>query len=147
MIIAEIGDFNRFDSLIKSWLMPDYLLLHTSQDNLMAHTPTWKSVVPDIYYALYNAAKFLTGIQHSLNNGKEPAEGKHYNVAISHAVKSWFEIFTISFQPAIHRSVRIFQIFLSTSNDALFHTVLGSRTLTEFKIYLKYIFTLFKSSF
>ena len=69
MIIAEIGDFNRFDSPDKSWLMPDYLLLHTSQDNLMAHTPTWKSVVPDIYDMPYTTQPNMsvTGIQHSLN--------------------------------------------------------------------------------
>ena len=56
----------------------------------MAHTPTWKSVVPDIYDMPYTTQPNMsvTGIQHSLNIWqKKRAEGKHYNVAISHAVK------------------------------------------------------------
>ncbi len=63
MIIAEIGDFNRFDSLIKSWLMLAFHPLHINLVNLMVLTHTWKSEVPDIYDMRCNAAKYAaTGI-------------------------------------------------------------------------------------
>ena len=90
MIIAESAISTVLILLIKSWLMPDYLLLHTSQDNLMAHTPTWKSVVP-VTSAMrcFNATKFVCiwDNQFSAYLAKKRSEGKHYNVAISHAAK------------------------------------------------------------
>lgn len=107
MIIAEIGDFNRLILLIKSWLMPDYLLLHTSQDNLMAHTPTWKSVVPDIYDMPYTMQPNMsvTGIQHSLNIWQRN-EPKANITMLPYLMpsKSWFELFTISRKPTSNTS-------------------------------------------
>ena len=71
------------------------------------------------------------------------AEGKHYNVAISHAVKNWFNSFIISKK----------QTSLNISNSILLehlqrcsfcHTVFKvQRTPTEFKIYLKHISVLY----
>ena len=107
MIIAEIGDFNRFDSPDKILLMPDYLLLHTSQDNLMAHTPTWKSVVPDIYDMPYTMQPNMsvTGIQHSLNIWQRN-EPKANITMLPYLMpsKSWFELFTISRKPTSNTS-------------------------------------------
>ena len=93
--------------LIKSWLMPDYLLLHTSQDNLMAHTPTWKSVVPDIYDMPYTMQPNMsvTGIQHSLNIWQRN-EPKANITMLPYLMpsKSWFELFTISRKPTSNTS-------------------------------------------
>ena len=74
MIIAEIGDFNRFDS-------PDKILayaglfhpLHINLVNLMVLTRTWKSEVPDIYDMRYTMQPNMSaiGIQRLLNTRKE----------------------------------------------------------------------------
>ena len=114
--------------LIKSWLMPDYLLLHTSQDNLMAHTPTWKSVVPDIYDMPYTTQPNMsvTGIQHSLNIWQETSRRQTLqccHISCRQKVGSSY-LPSRENQPAIHQSCLSFSnsilLFLSTSNDALF---------------------------
>lgn len=90
MIIAEIGDFNRFDS-------PDKILAYAGfspstyqsgqQDSAYAHMEKRGSRY--LRYALYNATKYVCHWDPTFAAylAKKRAEGKHYNVAISHAVK------------------------------------------------------------
>lgn len=90
MILAEIGDFNRFDS-------PDKILAFAGMspsiyqsgklDNCHSHMEKRGSKY--LRYALYNAAKFVCKHNPSFKAylDKKCSEGKHYNVALSHAVK------------------------------------------------------------
>ena len=90
LIIAEIGDFNRFDS-------PDKILAYAGfspstyqsgqQDGAYAHMEKRGSRY--LRYALYNATKYVCHWDPTFAAylAKKRAEGKHYNVAISHAVK------------------------------------------------------------
>lgn len=90
MIIAEIGDFNRFDS-------PDKILAYAGfspstyqsgqQDSAYAHMEKRGSRY--LRYALYNATKYVCHWDPTFAAylAKKRAESKHYNVAISHAVK------------------------------------------------------------
>jgi transposase len=90
MIIAEIGDFERFDS-------PDKILAYAGfspstyqsgqLDGAYAHMEKRGSRY--LRYALYNAAKYVCYWDPTFAEylAKKRAEGKHYNVAISHAVK------------------------------------------------------------
>ena len=90
MILAEAGDFSRFDS-------PDKLLAYagmspsTNQsgkmENCYAHMEKRGSRY--LRYALYNATKYvcLWDPAFAAYLAKKRAEGKHYNVAISHAAK------------------------------------------------------------
>ena len=90
MIIAEIGNFNRFDS-------PDKILAYAGfspstyqsgqLDGAYAHMEKRGSRY--LRYALYNAAKYVCHWDPTFAEylAKKRAEGKHYNVAISHAVK------------------------------------------------------------
>ena len=90
MILAEIGDFSRFAS-------PDKLLAYAGLspstyqsgklDNAYAHMEKRGSRY--LRYALYNAAKYVCHWDNSFAAylAKKRAEGKHYNVAISHAAK------------------------------------------------------------
>ena len=90
MIIAEIGDFNRFDS-------PDKILAYaglspsTYQSEQLdgAYSHMEKRGSRYLRYALYNAAKYVCHWDPTFAEylAKKRAEGKHYNVAISHAVK------------------------------------------------------------
>ncbi len=90
MIIAEIGDFNRFDS-------PDKILAYaglspsTYQSGQLdgAYSHMEKRGCRYLRYALYNAAKYVCHWDPTFAEylAKKRAEGKHYNVAISHAVK------------------------------------------------------------
>ena len=90
MIIAEIGDFNRFDS-------PDKILAYagfspsTYQSGHLygAYAHMEKRGSRYLRYALYNAAKYVCHWDPTFAAylAKKRAEGKHYNVAISHAVK------------------------------------------------------------
>ena len=90
MIIAEIGDFNRFDS-------PDKILAYaglspsTYQSGQLdgAYSHMEKRGSRYLRYALYNAAKYVCHWYPTFAEylAKKRAEGKHYNVAISHAVK------------------------------------------------------------
>ena len=90
MIIAEIGDFNRFDS-------PDKILAYAGfspstyqsgqLDGAYAHMEKRGSRY--LRYSLYNAAKYVCHWDPTFAKylAKKRAEGKHYNVALSHAVK------------------------------------------------------------
>ena len=90
MIIAEIGDFNRFDS-------PDKILAYagyspsTYQSGQLdcAYAHMEKRGSRYLRYALYNAAKYVCHWDPTFAEylAKKRSEGKHYNVAISHAVK------------------------------------------------------------
>ena len=90
MIIAEIGDFSRFDS-------PDKILAYAGLspstyqsgklDNAYAHMEKRGSRY--LRYALYNATKYVCHWDKTFSNylDRKRAEGKHYNVALSHAAK------------------------------------------------------------
>ena len=92
MIIAEIGDFSRFDS-------PDKILAYagmspsTYQSGQLslsgAYSHMEKRGSRYLRYALFNAAKYvcLWDPNFAAYLAKKRTEGKHYNVAISHAVK------------------------------------------------------------
>ena len=95
MIIAEIGDFSRFDS-------PDKILAYagfspsTYQSGHLygAYAHMEKRGSRYLRYALYNAAKYVCHWDPTFTAylAKKRAEGKHYNVAISHAVKKLIRI-------------------------------------------------------
>ena len=90
MIIAEIGDFSRFDS-------PDKILAFAGLspstyqsgqlDSCYSHMEKRGSKY--LRYALFNATKFVCNWDPTFATylSKKRAEGKHYNVAISHATK------------------------------------------------------------
>lgn len=90
MILAEIGDFSRFDS-------PDRILAYAGMspstyqsgqlDNCYAHMEKRGSRY--LRYAFYNATKYVCHWDESFAAylAKKRAEGKHYNVALSHATK------------------------------------------------------------
>jgi transposase len=92
MILAEIGDFSRFDS-------PDKLLAYaglspsTYQSGKLNATGAYAHMEKRgsryLRYALFNAAKYVCIWEPSFAAylSKKRAEGKHYNVAISHAAK------------------------------------------------------------
>ena len=90
MILAEIGDFSRFDS-------PDKILAYAGMspstyqsgqlDNCYSHMEKRGSRY--LRYALYNATKYVCHWDKSFGAylEKKRSEGKHYNVALSHATK------------------------------------------------------------
>lgn len=90
MIIAEIGDFAHFSS-------PDKILAYaglspsTYQSGQMysTHAKMEKRGSRYLRYALFNATKFVCNWDPTFAAylAKKRAEGKHYNVAISHAAK------------------------------------------------------------
>ena len=90
MIIAEIGDFDRFSS-------PDKILAYaglspsTYQSGQLTSTYSHMEKRGSRYlrYAIFNATKFVCNWDSSFGEylAKKRAEGKHYNVAISHAAK------------------------------------------------------------
>lgn len=90
MILAEIGDFSRFDS-------PDKILAYaglspsTYQSGQLesSHSHMEKRGSRYLRYALFNAAKFVCRWDpvFAAYLAKKRAEGKHYNVAVSHAAK------------------------------------------------------------
>ena len=92
MILAEIGDFSRFDS-------PDKILAYagmspsTYQSGQLslsgAYSHMEKRGSRYLRYAIYNATKYvcLWDSTFAAYLAKKRAEGKHYNVAISHAAK------------------------------------------------------------
>lgn len=90
MIIAEIGDFNRFSS-------PDKILAYaglspsTYQSGQLdsSYSHMEKRGSRYLRYALFNATKFVCIWDDTFAAylAKKRAEGKHYNVAISHAAK------------------------------------------------------------
>ena len=95
MIIAEIGSFDRFDS-------PDKLLAYAGLspstyqsgqlDGAYAHMEKRGSRY--LRYALYNATKYVCHWDSvfAAYLAKKRAEGKHYNVAISHAAKKLIRV-------------------------------------------------------
>ena len=95
MIIAEIGDFSRFDS-------PDKILAYagfspsTYQSGHLygAYAHMEKRGSRYLRYALYNVAKYVCHWDPTFTAylAKKRAEGKHYNVAISHAVKKLIRV-------------------------------------------------------
>lgn len=90
MIISEIGSFDNFDS-------PDKILAFaglaptTYQSGKLesSHSRMEKRGSRYLRYALFNATKFVCNWEPSfaIYLAKKRAEGKHYNVAISHATK------------------------------------------------------------
>lgn len=90
MILAEIGDFSRFDS-------PDKILAYaglsptTYQSGQLdsSYSHMEKRGSRYLRYALFNSAKFVCiwDPTFSAYLSKKRAEGKHYNVAVSHAAK------------------------------------------------------------
>ena len=90
MILAEIGDFSRFDS-------PDKILAYaglspsTYQSGQLesSYSHMEKRGSRYLRYALFNAAKFVCHWDPNFAAylAKKRAEGKHYNVAVSHAAK------------------------------------------------------------
>ena len=111
MILAEIGDFSRFDS-------PDKLLAYaglspsTYQSGKLNATGAYSHMEKRgsryLRYALFNATRYVCIWEPSFAAylAKKRAEGKHYNVAISHAAKKLVRlIFALQtsgkdFQPA-----------------------------------------------
>jgi transposase len=90
MIIAEIGDFNRFDS-------PDKILAYaglspsTYQSGQLesSYSHMEKRGSRYLRYALFNATKYVChwDSTFAVYFQKKRSEGKHYNVAISHVAK------------------------------------------------------------
>lgn len=90
MIIAEVGDFSKFDS-------PDKVLAYAGLspstyqsgqlNNCYAHMEKRGSRY--LRYAIFNATKYVCIWEPTFAAylAKKRAEGKHYNVAISHAAK------------------------------------------------------------
>ena len=109
IILAEIGDFSRFDS-------PDKILAYaglspsTYQSGQLtsSYAHMEKRGSKYLRYALFNATKFVCNWDFTFAAylAKKRAEGKHYNVAISHAAKKLVRlIFTLqksgaAYQPA-----------------------------------------------
>ena len=90
MIIAEIGDFNRFDSADKILAyagMSPSTYQSGQLNNCYAHMEKRGSRY--LRYALYNATKYVCHWDESFGAylEKKRSEGKHYNVALSHAAK------------------------------------------------------------
>ena len=90
MIFAEVGDFTRFDS-------PDKLLAYAGLSPSTYQSGQLKNCYPHmekrgsryLRYALYNATKYVCHWNPTFADylAKKRAEGKHYNVALSHATK------------------------------------------------------------
>ena len=92
MILAEIGDFSYFDS-------PDKILAYagmspsTHQSGQLSLSGRYSHMEKRgsryLRYALYNATKYVCLWEPTFITyfSKERAEGKHYNVALSHAAK------------------------------------------------------------
>lgn len=90
MILAEIGDFSRFES-------PDKLLAYAGMSPSTYQSGQLSNCYPHmekrgsryLRYALFNATKYVCIWNPSFAAylAKKRSEGKHYNVAISHAAK------------------------------------------------------------
>lgn len=109
MILAEVGDFSRFDS-------PDKVLAYAGLspstyqsgqlNNCYAHMEKRGSRY--LRFAIYNATKYvcLWDPTFAAYLAKKRAEGKHYNVALSHAAKKLVRLIYameksgLSYQPA-----------------------------------------------
>jgi transposase len=90
MIIAEIGDFSNFSS-------PDKIIVYaglspsTYQSGQLTNCYSHMEKRGSRYlrYALFNAAKYVCNWDDTFKAylAKKRSEGKHYNVAVSHAAK------------------------------------------------------------
>ena len=90
MILAEVGDFTRFDS-------PDKLLAYAGMSPSTYQSGQLKNCYPHmekrgsryLRYALYNATKYVCHWDPTFAAylSKKRAEGKHYNIALSHAAR------------------------------------------------------------
>ena len=90
MILAEVGDFARFES-------PDKLLAYAGMSPSTHQSGKLKNCHPHmekrgsryLRYALYNATKYVCHWDPAFAAylSKKRAEGKHYNVALSHVTK------------------------------------------------------------
>lgn len=90
MILAEVGDFTRFSS-------PGKLLAYAGMSPSTYQSGQLKNCYPHmekrgsryLRYAIYNATKYVCLWDPNFADylAKKRAEGKHYNVAISHAAK------------------------------------------------------------
>ena len=90
MILAEIGDFSRDDSADKILAyagMSPSTYQSGQLDNCYSHMEKRGSRY--LRYALYNATKYVCHWDESFGAylAKKRSEGKHYNVALSHATK------------------------------------------------------------
>lgn len=90
MILAEVGDFARFDNADKI-LAYAGLSPSTYQSGQLdsSHSHMEKRGSRYLRYALFNATKFVCKWDESFGIylGRKISEGKHYNVAVSHAAK------------------------------------------------------------
>lgn len=90
MIIAEIGDFSRFDNadqiLAYAGLSPS---TYRSGQLESSYSHMEKRGSRYLRYALFNAAKFVCKWDRNFGAylSRKISEGKHYNVAVSHAAK------------------------------------------------------------
>ena len=95
MIIAEIGDFDRFDSpekiLAYAGLSPS---TYQSGQLKSSHSHMEKRGSRYLRYALFNATKYVCHWDPTFAAylDKKRCEGKHYNVAVSHAAKKLVRI-------------------------------------------------------
>lgn len=90
MILAEIGDFNRFSNA-------DKILAYAGMSPTTSQSGTYESTHAHmekrgskyLRYALFNATKYVCLWDPTFKAylAKKRAEGKHYNVAISHAAR------------------------------------------------------------
>ena len=90
MILAEVGDFSRFGS-------PDKLLAYAGMSPSTYQSGQLKNCYPHmekrgsryLRYALFNATKYVCHWDTNFATylAKKRAQGKHYNVALSHAAK------------------------------------------------------------
>ena len=95
MILAEIGDFTRFNS-------PDQILAYAGLSPSTYQSGKLTNAYPHmekrgsryLRYALYNATKYvyLWDPTFAAYLAKKRAEGKHYYVAISHAAKKLIRV-------------------------------------------------------
>ena len=103
-ILAEVGDFSKFDSpnklLAYAGLSPS---IHDSGKSSHAgpYSHMEKRGSRYLRYAIFNAAKFVCKWEPKFSEylAKKRAEGKHYNVAISHAAKKLIRVIY-----ALHKS-------------------------------------------
>ena len=90
MILAEVGDFSNFDSADKilayAGMSPS---TYQSGQLTSSHSHMEKRGSRYLRYAIFNATRFVCNWDPAFAAylAKKRAEGKHYNVAISHAAK------------------------------------------------------------
>jgi hypothetical protein len=102
MILAEVGDFSRFDLPDKLLAYAGFHHLPTSPASLPTAMPTWRSAVPDICVMPFSMLpRYVCQWDPTFAAylAKKRAEGKHYNVAISHAAKKLVRLPSIALAP------------------------------------------------